>query len=75
MHNQGTLMLIHNWWPVLKRSAALWCVYVTLLLQIGGSVCLYSFGRLSGFPPRLCRHHHWCQRVEVGLIRCLPVKG
>ena len=27
-------MIIRNWWPVLKRSSALWCVYITLLLQI-----------------------------------------
>lgn len=40
----------------------------------GGSVYLNSFGRFAKWiPPRLCRHHHWCQRVEVGLIRRLPV--
>lgn len=44
-------MLIHNWWPVLKRSAALWCVYVTLLLQIAENAVPYIADRLPWWVP------------------------
>jgi len=41
----------------------------------GGSVCLNSVRRfVEWIPPRLRRHRHWCQRIEVSLIRRLPVK-
>ena len=47
-------------------------LHMFLLEERGGSVCLNSFGRFAKWiSPRLCRHHHWCQRVEVGLIRRL----
>lgn len=41
----------------------------------GRFVLQFSGVSLSGFRPRLCRDHHWCQRVEVSLIERLPVKG
>lgn len=44
-------------------------------IEVARFICTVWGVSLSGFPPRLCRHHHRRQRVEVGLIRRLPVKG
>src|SRR5690606_33678019 len=42
----------------------------------GGSVCLNSFGRFAKWiSASICCHHHRRQRIEVGPIRRLPVKG
>jgi hypothetical protein len=47
-----------------------------LWAQRTGSVCLNSLSlRLSGFLPWLCCNRDWLQRIEVGLIRGLPVKA
>ena len=47
----------------------------TAATEVARFICTVWGVSLSGFPPRLCRHHHRRQRVEVGLIRRLPVKG